>query len=90
MTSLLFITIPCAPHCTSYDLSLHNVSFRAMMFSFGDSLLTVQFEADRRAFNITINSFGTELTKDDRVKLYPTIGLSWIAFITTFSRFRFC
>jgi len=33
-----------------------------------------QFEADRRAFIITINSFGTELTKDDRVKLYPTIG----------------
>eukprot|EP00047_Mylnosiga_fluctuans_P001497 m.220608 g.220608 ORF g.220608 m.220608 type:complete len:347 (-) comp10416_c0_seq1:52-1092(-) len=34
----------------------------------------LEFEADRRAFNITINSFGTELTKDDRVKLYPTIG----------------
>jgi V-type H+-transporting ATPase subunit d len=32
------------------------------------------FEADRRAFNITINSFGTELTKDIRAKLYPTIG----------------
>ncbi len=24
--------------------------------------------------NITINSFNTELTKDDRVKLFPTIG----------------
>ena len=35
---------------------------------------SLQFEADRRAFIITINSFGTELTKDDRVKLYPTIG----------------
>lgn len=35
----------------------------------------LQFEADRRAINITINSFGTELTKDDRSKLYPTIGL---------------
>ena len=33
-----------------------------------------QFEADRRAFIITINSFGTELTKDDREKLYPTCG----------------
>ena len=33
-----------------------------------------QFEADRRAFIITINSFGTELTKDDRVKLYPRCG----------------
>lgn len=29
----------------------------------------LQFEADRRAFNITINSFGTELTKDDRLKV---------------------
>ena len=27
-----------------------------------------------RAFIITINSFGTELTKDDREKLYPTCG----------------
>jgi V-type H+-transporting ATPase subunit d len=27
------------------------------------------FEADRRAFNITINSFGTDLTKDDRLKV---------------------
>ena len=34
----------------------------------------LQFEADRRAFIITINSFGTELTKDDRVKLYPRCG----------------
>lgn len=34
----------------------------------------VQFEADRRAFIITINSFGTELTMDDREKLYPTCG----------------
>ncbi|CAG0896675.1 unnamed protein product [Darwinula stevensoni] len=33
------------------------------------------FEADRRAFIITINSFGTELTKDDRAKLYPRCGL---------------
>merc|ERR1711934_1234403 len=32
------------------------------------------FEADRRAINITINSFGTELTKDDREKLYPRMG----------------
>lgn len=33
------------------------------------------FEADRRSFNITINSFGTELTRDQRVKLYPSIGV---------------
>ena len=32
------------------------------------------FEADRRSFIITINSFGTELTKDDRAKLYPRCG----------------
>ena len=36
--------------------------------------LCFQFEADRRAFVITINSFGTELTKDDRAKLYPRLG----------------
>lgn len=34
----------------------------------------LQFEADRRAINITLNSFGTELTKDDRAKLYPSFG----------------
>ncbi|XP_007954382.1 V-type proton ATPase subunit d 2 [Orycteropus afer afer] len=33
-----------------------------------------KFEADRRAFIITLNSFGTELTKDDRESLYPTCG----------------
>lgn len=32
------------------------------------------FEADRRSFIITINSFGTELTKEDRAKLYPKCG----------------
>ena len=32
------------------------------------------FEADRRAINITINSFGTELSKERRAKLSPTIG----------------
>ena len=34
----------------------------------------LEFEADRRAINITINSFGTDLTKSERSKLYPTIG----------------
>lgn len=34
----------------------------------------LQFEADRRAIIITINSFGTELSKDDRAKLYPRCG----------------
>jgi V-type H+-transporting ATPase subunit d len=32
------------------------------------------FEADRRAFIITINSFGTELSKEDRFKLFPRCG----------------
>ena len=36
--------------------------------------MCLQFEADRRAFIITINSFGTELSMDDREKLYPTCG----------------
>jgi len=34
----------------------------------------LKFEADRRAINITINSFGTDLAKDDRGKLYPNFG----------------
>ncbi|KAL1545261.1 V-type proton ATPase subunit d1 [Salvia divinorum] len=33
------------------------------------------FEADRRALNITINSIGTELTREDRRKLYSNFGL---------------
>ncbi|CAF1306920.1 unnamed protein product [Rotaria magnacalcarata] len=32
------------------------------------------FEADRRAFMITINAFGTALTQDERFKLYPACG----------------
>ncbi|KAF7036729.1 hypothetical protein CFC21_047289 [Triticum aestivum] len=35
----------------------------------------LSFEADRRAVNITINSIGTELTRDDRRKLYSNFGL---------------
>jgi len=34
----------------------------------------LSFEADRRSINITMNSFGTELSKDDRQKLYPDFG----------------
>ena len=34
----------------------------------------LEFEADRRAINITLNSFGTELSKDQRRKLYPDFG----------------
>ncbi|KAH8998570.1 ATPase V0 complex subunit D [Lactarius akahatsu] len=32
------------------------------------------FEADRRSINITINSIGTELSKEQRARLFPTIG----------------
>ncbi|GCB80864.1 hypothetical protein scyTo_0023109, partial [Scyliorhinus torazame] len=32
------------------------------------------FEADRRAFIITLNSFGTELSREDRAALYPCCG----------------
>ena len=34
----------------------------------------LEFEADRRSINITINSFGTELSVDDKKKLYPSFG----------------
>lgn len=34
----------------------------------------LSFEADRRSLNITINSFGTQLSKDARAKLFPTLG----------------
>ena len=33
------------------------------------------WQADRRALNITLNSIGTELTRDDRRKLYSNFGL---------------
>ncbi|GAA6006832.1 hypothetical protein JCM11491_003198 [Sporobolomyces phaffii] len=32
------------------------------------------FEADRRSLNITINSFGTSLSKDQRAQLFPALG----------------
>jgi len=44
------------------------------VLSWFDLFHITQFEADRRAFIITINSFGTELGKDDRNKLYPKCG----------------
>lgn len=37
----------------------------------------LQFEADRRSINITMNSLGTELTKDERAKLYPNFGIMY-------------
>lgn len=32
------------------------------------------FEADRRTINITINSFGTNLSKEQRFRLFPRLG----------------
>ncbi|KAJ5141518.1 uncharacterized protein N7443_010518 [Penicillium atrosanguineum] len=34
----------------------------------------LQFEADRRSINITLNSFGTDLLRPERRKLYPEFG----------------
>ena len=34
----------------------------------------LSFEADRRTINITVNSFGTELTREQRAKLFPALG----------------
>jgi len=35
----------------------------------------LEFEADRRSINITLNSFGTDLQKEDRENLYPKLGI---------------
>ncbi|KAI5121404.1 hypothetical protein M0805_003176 [Coniferiporia weirii] len=32
------------------------------------------FEADRRSLSVTVNSFNTELSKEQRARLFPTIG----------------
>ena len=34
----------------------------------------LRVEADRRVLSITMNSFGTELSKDDRLRLFPSFG----------------
>lgn len=34
----------------------------------------LSFEADRRSLNITINSFGTSLSKEQRAGLFPSLG----------------
>ncbi|KIK57306.1 hypothetical protein GYMLUDRAFT_46579 [Collybiopsis luxurians FD-317 M1] len=53
--------------------------FHAYCGSLGGSTADVMqrilsFEADRRTVNITINSFNTELSKEERAKLFPSIG----------------
>lgn len=37
--------------------------------------ILLEFEADRRSINITLNSVGTDLQHEDRRKLYPKMGL---------------
>jgi len=37
----------------------------------------LEWEADKRTINITLNSFQSELSKDDREKLYPNFGKLW-------------
>lgn len=50
------------------------INILKLSFLFFPYSILIAFEADRRAFEITINSFGTELSKEDRVKLYPRCG----------------
>ena len=51
-------------------------SFCSTLSSPTDTIMheILSFEADRRAINITVNSFGTELSKEEREKLYPEMG----------------
>jgi V-type H+-transporting ATPase subunit d len=46
----------------------------------------LQFEADRRAINITLNSFGTEITRDERERLLPCTGALFPEGIARLSR----
>lgn len=46
----------------------------------------LEFEADRRAINITLNSFGTEITRDEREKLLPCNGILFPEGIARLSR----
>ncbi|KPV72991.1 uncharacterized protein RHOBADRAFT_29206 [Rhodotorula graminis WP1] len=53
--------------------------FHAFVLSIGGPTVEVMspilnFEGDRRALNITINSFGTSLSKEQRGKLLPKLG----------------
>merc|ERR1711916_327612 len=61
---------------------IRNTLFRSYLEDFyaycqrlgGTTAELLAFEADRRAIMITVNSFGTELARDDRAKLYPRCG----------------
>ncbi|KAG1848735.1 ATPase V0 complex subunit D [Suillus subalutaceus] len=65
---------------------IRNIVYKAYLEDFDNYVSTIgsttaevmhsilAFEADRRTINITINSFDTELTKEQRAKLFPAIG----------------
>lgn len=74
------------------QFSFMHLSMRKKGFGQGCFLL----QADRRALNITLNSIGTELTRDDRRKLYSNFGLlyphghSELALAEDFDQIRQC
>lgn len=53
-----------------YILYIYNVLLKMPLLCAS----VLQFEADRRAFIITVNSFGTDLSGADRSALYPSCG----------------
>lgn len=62
------------PESDQLPSSIHQPTSPLVSLCPSSPLPCVQFEADRRAFIITINSFGTELSKEDRAKLFPHCG----------------
>ncbi|KAK0504019.1 V0 complex, c/d subunit of ATPase [Armillaria luteobubalina] len=82
----VLVETPLAPYfrdCLSAsdldDLNIEIIHFYNFCSTLGSTTSDVMqrilsFEADRRTVNITINSFNTELTKEQRAKLFPAIG----------------
>lgn len=69
-----------APRITSHTTQAYLEDFYHFTQKLGGATAEVmkdilQFEADRRTINITINSIGTELQKEDRGTLYPNFGM---------------
>lgn len=73
-------TLDAASRVTSYTKQAYLEDFYHFTQKLGGATAEVmkdilQFEADRRTINITINSIGTELQKEDRGTLYPNFGM---------------
>lgn len=66
--------ITCCPESHNCGGCLDEAFFCVSLNSLSCSFILV-CQADRRALNITLNSIGTELTFDDRRKLYSNFGL---------------